>query len=186
MGVPVVGLRGIVLNELQALAVCLVHTAHHLGGVAAIGGSFHNGQALQRCLEAHGDIGLDACGHILSAFGRDQHHARRSLGTPKGRAIPQDFHALDICGIEQRKRIGTVAIKAGFGLLLHLPDDTVDNEEGLGREVQRLQPPDEVGGGGSRLSALKRGKEGTLLAVAGQSAEVQQQIGVVEALAEVV
>ena len=162
MRVPVVRLPGVVLREVELLALVRLQAAHDVGGIAAVGCGLHHGQRLERRPEAHADVGLNLRGHVLGALRADEHHTGGALRAPDGRAVAQHLHAFDVVGVDQVQRTVAVARDARPGLFLHLPLHAVDDEQGLATEVDGLQASDEVGLATAGLPALPDDVQGAV------------------------
>ena len=114
-----------------------------LGGVEPVGiGIHHLGLAWYE-LVASVDGDVDLRGHRLVALGLDEHYAVGTLGSVECGTVLEHLHALDVVDVEVGQDIVEVAVVQHLAPILHVHDDIVDDDEGLGIDVERVDAADE-------------------------------------------
>ena len=113
--------------------------AQHLGGIEAVlTGIHHFGRARLQC-NPNADIGIDTGCHRVAALGLDQDDTIAALGTIERRGILHHRDFLDIFRVDVEQQVGVVANMERRTVLLHILDDTVDDNEWLCVGIQRVK-----------------------------------------------
>ena len=121
------------------------HSTYHFGEVVAVLAGIHHLHLLGCRFEATVSADVDAGYHALAAASVDKEHTVGTLGTVEGRSVLHHFHAFDIVGIDDVEHVVHEALVERGTVVLHIHHDTVDNDEGLGVGIQRVQAINEHG-----------------------------------------
>ena len=81
----------------------------------------------------------------MSALGRDFQYAVSSLRTIEGGTVAKDFYTFDVFGIDEVEDIVIETVVQRGATVLHVPNDSVDNDKRLCIGVERVDAIDEHG-----------------------------------------
>ena len=149
---------GIAVDEFQVLHVA-GKSREHLGSIEAIVlGTHHLGLAghqLELAVDGHVNLG----GHAAVALGLDEHHTGSGLGAIDGGSVLQYGDALNIVHIQVGQDIVVISLMQHLAVVLHVGDDTVDDNQRLGVGLQTGDTADEHGVAHAQLSATRNGMD---------------------------
>ena len=129
---------GILIEEAECTVrgVCRLE---QLRGIATILVGIHHRHELRLQRHTGRDVGRDTCGHRLAAARLYEDDAVGTLGTIEGRTVAHDGDLLDVGGVDGRQDVVIEPLMNRGAPILLLNDDAVDNHQGLGVDVQRVQ-----------------------------------------------
>ena len=81
----------------------------------------------------------------MTALGGDEDDTISTLGTIESCTVLHDLNLLDIGRIDVQEEVGIVAIVEGGTCLLHITNDTVNNDKGLCIGIERAETANEHG-----------------------------------------
>ena len=149
---------GIAVDKLQVLHVG-GETREHLGGVEPVVlGTHHLGPAgHQLVLAVDGHVNLG--GHAAVALGLDEQHTGSGLGTIDGGSVLQHGDALNVVHIQVGQDIVVISLMQHLAVVLHVGDDTIDDDQRLGVGLQTGDTADEHRVAHTQLSATRNGMD---------------------------
>ena len=151
IGIVVVGviivLALVVAEELQIAleGVDVGIGSEHLGSIETILRGIHHLRQSAHHDNACTDVGIDAGSHRMTTLGGDEDDTISTLGTIESSTVLHDLNLLDIGRIDVQEEVGIVAIVESGTRLLHVTNDTINNDEGLCIGVERAETANEHG-----------------------------------------
>ena len=119
--------------------------AEELSKVVSILTGVHHAGTLGRKFHTAESTDVDASGLRMSALGRDFQYAVSSLRTIEGGTVAKDFYTFDVFGIDEVEDIVIETVVQRGATVLHVPNDSVDNDKRLCIGVERVDAIDEHG-----------------------------------------
>ena len=132
--IVVVGVAVQVLHLSELRGIGLV--GQQVGGVEAVVVGVHHLRQTRDELVARVERDVDLCGHALVALGLDEEHAVGTLRTIESSTVLQHGDGLDVVDVQVCQQVVEVAVVEHGARVLHVHDDTVDDDERLGVGVQ--------------------------------------------------
>ena len=128
----------IIVEELQAVGI-YIHTPYHVGGIQPECLCIHYGNGLEGRAISHIYKSFYFGGHIAASLGIDNDYSIGSFTSIDGCRVFQYSNFFYIIGFYQSQGIVGKTVDCRISIFLHLPDNAIDNEQGLCRGIQRVE-----------------------------------------------